>query len=211
MDKKKRDSLYKSIAKRSFETKLNLYAFKMAIESVGQLLELDADRFNNFFITHELVERYTAEYWQTERTEKIGDKTVDEIYKWMKDFKEMNQHAIVFLQSNYIQNFNQFFSELEFEKLLENKNCHYCGITIADMEKLAEKHKIFKKNERGWTLEIDRVNSNFEYSKRNCVMSCYWCNNAKTDEFTAEEFAIVGKAIAQVWHDRLGESNIIEN
>jgi len=42
-------------------------------------------------------------------------------------------------------------------------------------------------------------------------MSCYWCNNAKTDEFTAEEFAVIGKAIAMVWHDRLRESNIIGN
>jgi len=76
---------------------------------------------------------------------------------------------------------------------------------------LATKRKLFKKNERGWSLEIDRKNSNLEYSKENCVMSCYWCNNAKTDEFTAEEFAVIGKAIAMVWHDRLRESNIIGN
>jgi hypothetical protein len=26
-------------------------------------------------------------------------------------------------------------------------------------------------------------------------MACYWCNNAKTDEFTAEEFKPIGEAI----------------
>jgi 5-methylcytosine-specific restriction endonuclease McrA len=211
MDKLKKASLYKSIAKRSFETKLNLYSFKMALEHSEELTEFNADHFNSFYITHELVEKYTAEYWQTERSEKIGNKTVDEIYKWINDFKEKNKSAIDLALANYIQNFNLVFSELDFELLLEQKSCHYCGITIDDIEALAKKRMLFKKNERGWSLEIDRLNSNFEYTKENCVMSCYWCNNAKTDEFTAEEFAVIGKAIAMVWHDRLRESNIIGN
>ncbi|HPQ35916.1 MAG TPA: hypothetical protein PK563_15585 [Tenuifilaceae bacterium] len=211
MDKKKKASLYKSIAKRSFETKLNLYVFEMALESSGHQAELDAERFNNFSIPIELVKKYTAEYWQTERSEKIGDKTVDEIYKWMNSYKEKNKSSIELAQASYIQNFNQVFPEQDFDRLVEQKSCFYCGLTINDMVSLATKRKLFKKNERGWSLEIDRKNSNLEYSKENCVMSCYWCNNAKTDEFTAEEFAVIGKAIAMVWHDRLRESNIIGN
>ncbi|NHB67318.1 hypothetical protein [Perlabentimonas gracilis] len=211
MEKSKKVSLYKSIAKRSFETRLNLYVFEMALESAGDQADLDAERFNKFSITPELVEKYTAEYWQTERTKNIGNKTVDEIYKWMNSYKEKNKSAIELIQAGYIQNFNQVFPEQDFEQLLEQKSCFYCGLTINDVESLATKRKLFKKNERGWSLEIDRKNSNLEYSKENSVMSCYWCNNAKTDEFTAEEFAVIGKAIAMVWHDRLRESNIIGN
>jgi len=182
----------------------------LALGYGADLPEFDADRFNNFSITHELVEKFTAVYWQIERTEKISKKTIDEIYKWMKDFREKNKSAIESAQAIYVKNFNQIFHEREFDALLDQKNCYYCGITIDDVVILAQKRKIYKKNERGWTLEIDRKNSNLEYFPSNCVMSCYWCNNAKTDEFTAEEFKrIVGKAIAQVWHERLRDSNII--
>jgi hypothetical protein len=52
-------------------------------------------------------------------------------------------------------------------------------------------------------LEIDRKNSNFEYSENNCVLACYWCNNAKTDEFTFEEFQIIGTTMRYVWQKRL--------
>lgn len=34
-------------------------------------------------------------------------------------------------------------------------------------------------------------------------MSCYWCNNAKTDEFTFEEFEEIGKSFGLVWNKRL--------
>lgn len=33
-------------------------------------------------------------------------------------------------------------------------------------------------------------------------MACYWCNNAKTDEFSAEEFAPVGKEIGEIFKNR---------
>jgi hypothetical protein len=34
-------------------------------------------------------------------------------------------------------------------------------------------------------------------------MACYWCNNAKTDEFTAEEFEHIGIAIGELFKERL--------
>ncbi len=204
-------SLYKSIARRSFDTKLNLYSFKMALNHEKEVVDIDPDRFKYFEITHELIEKYTAEYWQTERENVIYNKKVDDIYRWMKEFKEKNKEVIDTLKTNYILNFNQIFSENDFEYLLRENECYYCGITIDKVNQLVAKRKLFKKNERGWSLEIDRKNSNLEYKRDNCVMSCYWCNNAKTDEFTAEEFALIGKSIAKVWHDRLRESNIIGN
>lgn len=60
-----------------------------------------------------------------------------------------------------------------------------------------------KKKDRGWKLEIDRLDSNFEYRPSNTVMCCYWCNNAKTDEFTRDEFMEIAKAIRNVWNNRL--------
>jgi 5-methylcytosine-specific restriction endonuclease McrA len=37
----------------------------------------------------------------------------------------------------------------------------------------------------------------------NIVLACYWCNNAKTDTFTYEEFLRVGKVFAEIWKERL--------
>lgn len=64
-------------------------------------------------------------------------------------------------------------------------------------------------NTRGQHMEVDRANpfDDYRYYKpdakhRSLVLSCYWCNNAKTDEFTYEEFKDIGKAIKAVWDSR---------
>lgn len=86
-----------------------------------------------------------------------------------------------------------------------HKKCHYCGIT-------SEKIKIIIKNgltnkrakTRGETLELDRKKPDAPYSEiDNLTYACYWCNNAKTDTFTEDEFLIIGKAISTVWEVRL--------
>jgi len=54
------------------------------------------------------------------------------------------------------------------------------------------------------SLEIDRKVATDSYSNlANLTYSCYWCNNAKTDTFSEEEFKIIGQAIGQVWQQRL--------
>jgi hypothetical protein len=35
------------------------------------------------------------------------------------------------------------------------------------------------------------------------VFSCYWCNNAKSNFFTSEEFEEIGKIIAEIIHKKL--------
>jgi hypothetical protein len=63
-----------------------------------------------------------------------------------------------------------------------------------------------KHETRGYSFEIDRKEPNLEYSTENCLMSCFWCNNAKTDEFNEKEFKIIAASIEEVWEKRL--SNI---
>ncbi len=192
---------YKAKAKDSFRTKSNLFLFALAIIS-------GKDRFNvsdlkSFNIDKELVKQYTAEYWQQETSYQINGATITEIEQRINRLKEQHTDLLKEAETEYINSFPEIFSEKEFEKLLNEKKCHYCHITIDQIEQLAEKHKIYKKTLRGWTLEIDRLNSNFEYTPNNCVMACYWCNNAKTDEFTGKEFREIGKAIRKVWDERL--------
>lgn len=40
---------------------------------------------------------------------------------------------------------------------------------------------------RGYWLEIDRKNPKALYSSDNCVLSCYFCNNDKSDVFDDAE------------------------
>ena len=44
------------------------------------------------------------------------------------------------------------------------------------------------------------------YNPDNCVLACYWCNNAKTDAFTDKEFKpigdIIGKTIKSIINDQ---------
>jgi 5-methylcytosine-specific restriction endonuclease McrA len=84
------------------------------------------------------------------------------------------------------------------------KACHYCGITQEQLDLLHQNKKVYTKRNRGRLLEIDRKIADQEYNNlKNLTFCCYWCNNAKTDTFSEEEFKIIGQAIASVWKKRL--------
>jgi 5-methylcytosine-specific restriction endonuclease McrA len=86
--------------------------------------------------------------------------------------------------------------------------CHYCGITQLKLDELHSIGITNKRTTRGRSLEIDRKAPNEHYNNlNNLTYSCYWCNNAKTDTFTEEEFKIVGKAIGQIWTKRLNNDH----
>ena len=84
------------------------------------------------------------------------------------------------------------------------QRCHYCGITQEQLDQLHNLGLNNKRTTRGRTLEIERKIADESYSNiLNLTYSCYWCNNAKTDTFTEEEFKIIGQAIGTVWKKRL--------
>jgi 5-methylcytosine-specific restriction endonuclease McrA len=191
---------YKTKAKDSFKTKLNLFLFSLVVDNEESFTAIN---FSDFRITQELVDKYSSEYWQKPKDSYLNGLLIEDIYKRMNYLKNNNGDLIVTLEREYIKTFEKLFSFEAFEKLLSQDRCHYCDISIADIEMLAEKRRLYRKNERGWILEIDRLNSNFEYTPENCVMACYWCNNAKTDEFTETEFLEIGKVIKDIWKKRL--------
>lgn len=85
-----------------------------------------------------------------------------------------------------------------------DKKCHYCGLTEEGMSILWASYPDLTKRNRGRKLEIDRKMPNEKYEViDNLVLSCYWCNNAKTDTFTDAEFLKIGEVIKQIWAKRL--------
>lgn len=199
MDKETRKK-YKAKAKDSFRTKKNLFLFHAAITRKTTISETE---FHEFKISVDLVNEYTSEYWQQPLDYEINQVEISEIEMRIKALEKEIENIIPSLEADYISSFPKVYPKPEFKKLLTEKECHYCGITIEQIDMLGEQKKLYKKSLRGWTLEIDRLNSNFEYKPRNCVMSCYWCNNAKTDEFTEPEFLEIGQAIGKIWEERL--------
>ena len=93
----------------------------------------------------------------------------------------------------------------------EDRQCLYCEIKEAHLKKLFSSGEIFTVRNRGDRMEIDRKDPDpkkgyiHKDGDTNIVMCCYWCNNAKTDEFKYPEFIdIIGPAIKRVWKARLG-------
>lgn len=91
----------------------------------------------------------------------------------------------------------------KFVKMLIEDNCYYCGISVEQINEISSGCKLYTKRPRGYTLEIDQIQPAKGYSDLNCVASCYWCNNAKTDEFSKNEFKNIACGINQAWNDRL--------
>lgn len=102
--------------------------------------------------------------------------------------------------------------EKAIRSLLEESNqyCFYCGMTqdqIDKLDKLATSdetpHGLTKRPYRK-TLEVDQKDPHGGYVNGNIVLACSWCNNAKTDTFTCQEFKEIAKGINTVWNIRSG-------
>lgn len=202
-----KETKYKQKAISSFKTKLEIYLFYNAV--YGKLTSISQKDFEDFKITDNVVNIYATEYWQYKKDEKINGILIQEIENSILDWKKSNEEKIRILRNHYVVYcFPEIFTRKDFNDLLENTKCNYCNISINEIEKLADKKKLYKKNFRGWSLEIDRFDSNREYTLVNCCMACYWCNNAKTDEFTKDEFILISGGISKIWEARINaESN----
>ena len=100
-----------------------------------------------------------------------------------------------FTSATTFEKFKQWFNQKEF-----NKGCYYCGTTN---ERSFELYKLrpyaTRGGKRGKRLELDRRDAFKPYDNlENLVWCCYWCNNAKTNFFSEEEFKPIGLAIGEV-------------
>jgi 5-methylcytosine-specific restriction endonuclease McrA len=95
----------------------------------------------------------------------------------------------------------------------QEQKCCYCGITEPEVERLYEITKRstgepLTKSKKWRHLELERKSPNKGYDNfKNLALACHWCNNAKTDTFTADEFKKVGGVFRQIWQDRLNNTN----
>jgi|GEM_PF-2495597 len=114
--------------------------------------------------------------------------------------KQMVEHGEdIALDTEQIYNLFQWFDSAP-------KVCYYCSLPENALEELHYQTGHINKRfpQRGTSLEIDRKQADLPYSNiQNLVLACYWCNNAKTDTFTEQEFQQLGQVIKRIWENRL--------
>ena len=199
------DRLYKIKAKESFKARFDLLLFKHIIEGDNNPItvsELEAFKIEE----NEVFKKYINVYWQKGRRDKVDKIIIDEIYIAMMNWKKEQKDSIDNLKNHYVK--HTFLNVFPFEEFIEfvraKRECGYCHITEEEIQALIDAQQLnAKKDTRGLTLEIDRKKPNHEYTMGNCVWCCYWCNNAKTDEFSYEEFKKIGEVIKSIWKDRI--------
>jgi len=206
---------YREILNRSFKKSFYQFLLKLIIEekdkekilkmfTVARYEEFRKD--NDRSIWTELDRR---SYQLRKISDEIAGIKILDIEKIFKDeqFKD---------KSNLFKNiYSQSF--LKKEKFYEiygddmsPRYCSYCGISEDQIEKLFNKDEIKTKRwaTRGRNMEVDRVQPNDEYNSE-LVLCCYWCNNAKTDEFSGDEFKnIIAPSIRMVWNQRLEKKDL---
>lgn len=198
-------SKYEGLRLRGFKTKLELFLFDQCLKQQG-LENISRAAFISFKISDELVVDYERS-WQV-KTGTISGVDVDKIDEAIVGWNEKNKSLKEILYEEYKSNFDSVLTLYSFASIYpENRSmrkCVYCNITEGQVDQLRANNKIHTKNARGKHLEIDRLNSNKEYEKENIVLACYWCNNAKMDEFTYDEFKLtIGPAMDELWSKRM--------
>jgi 5-methylcytosine-specific restriction endonuclease McrA len=201
MEEKLINSLYASKSKDSFKTKLNLYLFSKTLEK--NKTELSLSEFKKFKIKEDLLVLYTTKYHQLLNEDLVNGKMVEDIYNGIKKLKKANKKQVEKFKEVYKEDFREIMTKEQFSSILNRGKCCYCGITEKRIDQLIRNQKIHKKANRGFKLEIERFDSNQEYFYKNVDLACYWCNNAKTDEFTKEEFSPIGEEISKIWEKRI--------
>jgi len=178
-----------------------------------QFLEtFSVEDFHHFEIIDQIVNLY-EKAWQLLETDRLGEDgpQMQDIDDFIQNWHNQNSEFENLLLKEYKTLFQrEYFPYSEFIKLFnqdpQERRCYYCKITDQDVEFLRSKGKIKTKQYRGYSMEIDRINSNKEYRLENVILACYWCNNAKTDEFTSKEFSShIGPGIGDVWEERISE------
>lgn len=101
-------------------------------------------------------------------------------------------------KSEGLNSFSNFEDFLDWYNQQE-KSCYYCGIEEAVVQEIVMKGILkssrFPKNgkmgqgkSRGVWLEVDRLKPKEDYSRKNCVLACYFCNNDKSDVFHGNDY-----------------------
>lgn len=197
------------MAEESFKTKLELYIFD---KTINEIERFSLREFINFEITEFIAITYSAQYCQVQFNEQfthLTEKTSRQIHEKILEVRRKNKKRFLKFNEDYLENrFSSIFCFYDFaERMVNQPCCEYCYITEEDMMRLECIGQLFIESGRTLGLELQRKDKNYEFTLKNTVKCCHWCNNAKKDEFSHEEFKKIGRSIRSVWNKRLNKYN----
>jgi len=217
-------SRYKSIMERNYLQKLNYLLFNLCKDNIQEAVSaIDTILIKTSFKKDkdkdtEIEKAITASvdgYEEVVKKLNFDEKTIEIARKYkilytdMKKIRARN-YLIEAIKKKYTESLNKYEKNyicyyqkniLSFDDFTNfwNKDkdrcCKYCGVSESQINssKLDIQTKRFYS--RGKTMEIDKKKAFGEYTRDNIILSCYWCNNAKTDEFSLIEFKCIAKGI----------------
>jgi hypothetical protein len=140
------------------------------------------------------------------KIEKVLGVTRKDLSAWTKELEHEWRPLSAIKSIHGIKKISIDFKEFYtwYKNIEHKKHCEYCKITESQIEFLLDTERVITKRNRGRKLELDRKEPNLSYDNLdNIVFACYWCNNAKTDTFTHQEFLEVGKVFGEIWKERM--------
>lgn len=211
-------SKYNDIKKRHFNQILILFVYEQIKDLARkvnnvQLNEINASinkKCHSYIPTETLIQEYNN-FTKSRKNRNITDyinENINTIYKTVLGGQKL-RIGIKKLKRIFNNSYKTAFMEIStFEKAYGlNRKCGYCGISEKQINILIDQNKIFTKRlvTRGRRMEIDKIKAEGFYEEDNIILSCYWCNNAKTDEFTLNEFKEIARGINKTFEFRIKE------
>jgi len=149
--------------------------------------------FEKVFINSELAANVCEHFNMSrkdysELTEKLNLERKDEI-QVIQRIRSL-YHNKKQLDGFAFSTFNDFYKWHKLQFVNQKGKCYYCKTEEHVIATLFEKkYHNRKRTTRGKHLEIERKDSiNNIYSKDNCVLACYFCNNDKSEFFSEQEY-----------------------
>jgi hypothetical protein len=204
----KANTRYNSIRDRAFKSYFDIFLIKCFLEE-SNLSNVNITEFESFHYDDSDFESCLKVYQLSSEKAKLENgltvKALDSaIDDWMNrsDTKPFKDY---FIENRLIDKeaFKAWYGDDT-----KDRSCEWCGIMKTEIEELIKAGQIHTKrlSTRGRDMEVDRRAPNKGYEDGNLALCCYWCNNAKTDEFSEEEFLPVGEAIKEIFRKRLTEA-----
>lgn len=203
MKKTKAEIKYEQILYRDFENKMEMFIYSNNFPELSNEDNKMLNYFKDFIDSRD--EDKILNYVKENQDYELAYKLDKKYKKYNRLFlKEKNKYYKIFDKDFRAKfNFEEFYKKYGEDK--HNRKCEYCGITEDHIKSLLCNGGLRSKSlwNRGRFMEIDRKNPLDGYSADNIALCCYWCNNAKTDEFDYEEFKIIRRGITTIWNNRI--------
>lgn len=200
---------YNTVRKRSFTRHLDLFLTALYLRRDDGTLDLTSpEEYLSFQPTIEEKAAYLRSHQARSLNERFAPgQTVQSLDDAIRQWRAANPSLEAELRVIHDQ--HHCLSAEEFKQLIGNQTgelaCEYCELTESDIRQLINLGLVRTKrlSTRGSTFEFDCRDPEQGYTKNNVALCCYWCNNAKTDEFSTEEFKPAALALAAIWRQRL--------